>query len=69
VTRPWRVIMGPAEYCTTILLPKPLQNLPRVSLLDLGIPDCRLFLDVLNTQNLSDVGNSVKDYSFDHIKC
>jgi hypothetical protein len=28
VIRPWRVIMGPTEYCTTILLPKPSQNLP-----------------------------------------
>jgi hypothetical protein len=26
----------------TILLPKPSQNLPRVSLLEPGIPDCRL---------------------------
>jgi hypothetical protein len=25
--------MGPTEYCTTILLPKPSQNLPRISLL------------------------------------
>jgi hypothetical protein len=24
--------MGPTEYCTTVLLPKPSQNLPRVSL-------------------------------------
>jgi hypothetical protein len=34
--------MGPAEYCTTILLMKPSQNLPRVSLSEPGIPDCRL---------------------------
>jgi hypothetical protein len=33
VIRPWRVIMGPAEYCTMILLPQPSQNLPGVSLL------------------------------------
>jgi hypothetical protein len=34
--------VGSAEYCTTILLPKPSQNFLRVSLLKLGIPDCRL---------------------------
>jgi hypothetical protein len=28
VTRPWRVIMGPTGYCTTVLLPEPFQNLP-----------------------------------------
>jgi hypothetical protein len=39
---PWRVIMGPTEYCTTILLPKPSQNLHRVSLLEPSIPDYRL---------------------------
>jgi hypothetical protein len=37
----WRVIMGPTEYCTMILLPKPSQNLPHVSLLEPSIPDCR----------------------------
>jgi hypothetical protein len=37
VIQPWRVIMGPTEYCT-----KPSQNLPCVSLLEPGIPDCRL---------------------------
>jgi hypothetical protein len=42
VIRPWRVIMGPTEYCYTVLLPKPSQNPPRVSLSLLGIPDCRL---------------------------
>jgi hypothetical protein len=31
VIRPWRVIFGPTEYCTTILLPKSSQNLPRLS--------------------------------------
>jgi hypothetical protein len=41
VIRPWRVIMGPTEFYTTILLPKPSLNLPRVSLLEPGIPDCR----------------------------
>jgi hypothetical protein len=40
--QPWRVIMGSTEYCTTILLPKRSQNLHRVSLLEPGIPDCRL---------------------------
>jgi hypothetical protein len=35
VIRPWRVIMGPTQYCTTILLPKPSQTLPRISLLEL----------------------------------
>jgi hypothetical protein len=34
--------MGPTEYCTMILLPKPSQNLPRVSLPELGIPDFML---------------------------
>jgi hypothetical protein len=34
--------MGPTEYCTTILLPKPSQNLPCVLLMEPGIPDCRL---------------------------
>jgi hypothetical protein len=34
VILPWRVIMGPTEYCTTILLPKPSQNLRGVSLLE-----------------------------------
>jgi hypothetical protein len=34
--------MGPTEYGTTILLPKSLQNLPRVSPLQPSIPDCRL---------------------------
>jgi hypothetical protein len=28
VIRPWRVIIGQAEYCTTILLPKPRHNPP-----------------------------------------
>jgi hypothetical protein len=34
--------MGTTEYCTTLLLPKPWQNLPRVSLLEPGILICRL---------------------------
>jgi hypothetical protein len=38
---PWRVIMGQTEYCITILLPKPSQNLPRVPLLEPGSLDCR----------------------------
>jgi hypothetical protein len=42
VIRPWRVIMRPTDYCTTILLSIPSQNLPRVSLLEPDIPDCRL---------------------------
>jgi hypothetical protein len=42
VIGPWRVIMGPTKYCTTILLSKPSQNLPCVSLLKPGIPDCGL---------------------------
>jgi hypothetical protein len=35
-------VKGPTKYCTTILLPKPSQNLPCVSLLKPGIPDCGL---------------------------
>jgi hypothetical protein len=35
VIRPWWVIMGQTEYCSTILPPKPSHNLS-------GIPDCRL---------------------------
>jgi hypothetical protein len=35
-------MMGPTEYCTMILLPKPPQNLPRVSLFEPAILDCRL---------------------------
>jgi hypothetical protein len=31
VIRPWRVIMGPTKYRTTIPLPKPSENLSRVS--------------------------------------
>jgi hypothetical protein len=46
---PWRVIMGPTEYCTTILLPKPSQNLHCVSLLEPGTPDCKASLGVLQT--------------------
>jgi hypothetical protein len=34
--------MGPTEYCTTILLPKPSHNLSCVLLLEPGILDCRL---------------------------
>jgi hypothetical protein len=47
ITQPVHVLpcsnsaMGPTEYCTTILLPKPSLNLPRVSLLEAGIRDCR----------------------------
>jgi hypothetical protein len=41
VIRSWGVIMGPTECYITILLPKPSHNLPRVSLLEPGIPDCR----------------------------
>jgi hypothetical protein len=33
--------MGPTKYSTTILLPKPSHSLTRVSLLELGIRDCR----------------------------
>jgi hypothetical protein len=40
--RPWRVILGPLEYCITIFLPKQSENLPRVSLLDPDLPDCKL---------------------------
>jgi hypothetical protein len=39
VILPWRVIMELTEHCTMILLPKPSQNLRRVSLLEPGIPD------------------------------
>jgi hypothetical protein len=42
VIQPRKVIMGPTEYCTTILLTKPSKNLPCVSLLEPGIPDYRL---------------------------
>jgi hypothetical protein len=34
--------MGSTEYCTTTLLPKTSQNLPRVLLLEPSIPACRL---------------------------
>jgi hypothetical protein len=37
VIRPWRVIMGPTEYCTIILLPKPSHDLTHVSLWEPGI--------------------------------
>jgi hypothetical protein len=42
VIQPWKVIMGPREYCTTILLPKPSQNQPHVSLLEpnVGLLGC-----------------------------
>jgi hypothetical protein len=33
VIQPRRVILGPTEYCTTIFLSIPSQNLPSVSLL------------------------------------
>jgi hypothetical protein len=42
IIRPWKVIMEPTEYGITILLPKPSQKLLRASLLEPGIPDCRL---------------------------
>jgi hypothetical protein len=42
VIRPWRVIMEPTEYWTTILLPKPSQKLPHVSLLEPGVRNFRL---------------------------
>jgi hypothetical protein len=60
--------MGPNEYCTTILLPKPSQNLPIVSLLEPGIPDYRLlWVFSKRKQILPEVGNSMKDDSSDHI--
>jgi hypothetical protein len=61
--------MGPTEYCTMILLPKPSQKLLCVSLLEPGIPDYRL-LSVFSKRKffLTDVGNSVKDDSSDHIR-
>jgi hypothetical protein len=40
VIRPWRVIVGATDY--NILLPKPWQNLPHVSLLEPSIANCRL---------------------------
>jgi hypothetical protein len=40
--QPWRVIMGSSEHCTMILLPKTIKEPPCVSLLEPGIPDCRL---------------------------
>jgi hypothetical protein len=40
VIQPWKVIMGPTEYCTTILVPKPSQNLLHVSLLEPGFLGC-----------------------------
>jgi hypothetical protein len=59
VVWPWRVIMRPTEYCTMILLPKQSQNVPHVSLLKPGIPDCRLPSSSVNIShvrfNLSDV--------------
>jgi hypothetical protein len=34
--------MGPTKYCTMILMPKTSENVPHISLLEPGIPDCRL---------------------------
>jgi hypothetical protein len=42
VIRPWRVIMGPTEYGTMILLPKQSQYIPSVSLLGPCLPGCTL---------------------------
>jgi hypothetical protein len=42
VIQAWRVIIGPTEYCTMILMPKPSQNLSHVSLLEPVIWDCKL---------------------------
>jgi hypothetical protein len=68
VSRPWRVIMGPTEYCITILLRKPSQNLPHVSLLEAGIPDCRLpWVFSKRKLFLMDIENGVKDDSSDHM--
>jgi hypothetical protein len=67
--RPRRVIRGQTEYeyCTMILLPKPSQSLPHVSLLRPGIPDCRFPWAFSRREYTSDVGNSVTDHSLDHI--
>jgi hypothetical protein len=43
---------GPTEYRTTILLPKPSQNLVPVSLLEPGIPDYKASLGILRTYTL-----------------
>jgi hypothetical protein len=61
--------MGPTEYCTTILLPKPSQNFSRVSLLEPGIGDCTLPWVFYKMKALPDVADSMKDDSFDHITC
>jgi hypothetical protein len=42
VILPWRLIIGLREYCTMILLPKPSQSLPHISLLKPGVPNYRL---------------------------
>jgi hypothetical protein len=64
--RLWRVTVGPIEYCTGILQPKPSQNLPLVSLLGPGIPNCRLPWVFSKKWTFPDVGNIVKDDSSDH---
>jgi hypothetical protein len=65
---PWMVIMEPTEYRTVILLPKPSQSSPRVSLLKPSVPDYRLSRVFSKRKTPPDVGNSVKDDSSDHIK-
>lgn len=42
VIQPWRVILGPTEFCTTLLLFKASKRLSHVSLVELSIPYCRL---------------------------
>jgi hypothetical protein len=61
------VIMGPKEYCTTILVSKPSQNLSYVSLLEPGILACKLPWVFSKCKILPDIGKSMKDNSFDHI--
>jgi hypothetical protein len=61
---PWWVIMGPTEHFTTILLPKPSQNLPCVPPCEECTSDCRLSWVFLNRKLFPmGVGNSVKEDS------
>jgi hypothetical protein len=68
---PWMVIMGPTEYSTTILLLKPSENLPHVSLMKPGILDYRLPWGSLNISrlriHLSDVQVSLSWHHHLHI--
>jgi hypothetical protein len=60
--------MESTEYCTTILLPKPSQNLPYDLLFESGIPYCRfLWIFSKGKPFLMDVGKNVEDDPTDDI--